>query len=241
MRCGRCVTGLAWLRSRPGSDRVFSHAFLERPVQSLRQFATCALVALTVAACGWANAARADMVTYTLTGGEITGTLNGTAFTNASFTMTATADPSLFASTTVSGLILLTQPAVPTMTISGFAPFQITQANWGPFFVDASVFYYAGIGAYDGTLHGSNIAAAGALPSNLITGGSVSGSFGIEEATFSTSVGDLVITGQNDTGSRTFTSVASAVPEIDPAGMGSVLALVTGGLGLLERRRRQTA
>jgi len=31
----------------------------------------------------------------------------------------------------------------------------------------------------------------------------------------------------------------SSVPEIDPAGMGSVLALVTGALGLLERRRRQ--
>ena len=32
------------------------------------------------------------------------------------------------------------------------------------------------------------------------------------------------------------TSEAS-VPEIDPAGMGSVLALVTGGLALIERRR----
>lgn len=31
---------------------------------------------------------------------------------------------------------------------------------------------------------------------------------------------------------------ASAVPEIDPAGMGSVIALVSGALGLLERRRR---
>jgi formylglycine-generating enzyme required for sulfatase activity len=29
----------------------------------------------------------------------------------------------------------------------------------------------------------------------------------------------------------------SGVPEIDPAGVGSVLALVTGALGLLERRR----
>lgn len=38
----------------------------------------------------------------------------------------------------------------------------------------------------------------------------------------------------------TVTAVPSApVPEIDPAGMGSVLALVTGGLGLLERRRRR--
>jgi hypothetical protein len=34
---------------------------------------------------------------------------------------------------------------------------------------------------------------------------------------------------------------SSAVPEIDPAGIGSVLALVTGALGLLERRRLKTA
>ena len=34
---------------------------------------------------------------------------------------------------------------------------------------------------------------------------------------------------------------SSPVPEIDPAGMGSVLALVTGALGLLERRRLKTA
>jgi hypothetical protein len=35
--------------------------------------------------------------------------------------------------------------------------------------------------------------------------------------------------------------VPGAVPEIDPAGIGSVLALVTGALGLLERRRLKTA
>jgi len=33
---------------------------------------------------------------------------------------------------------------------------------------------------------------------------------------------------------------SSSVPEIDPAGMGSVLALVTSALGLLERRRMKT-
>ena len=32
-------------------------------------------------------------------------------------------------------------------------------------------------------------------------------------------------------------TVPNAVPEIDPAGMGSVLALVSGTLGLLERKR----
>ena len=35
--------------------------------------------------------------------------------------------------------------------------------------------------------------------------------------------------------------VLSIVPEIDPAGMGSVLAMVTGALGLLERRRLKIA
>ena len=36
-------------------------------------------------------------------------------------------------------------------------------------------------------------------------------------------------------------SDASAVPEIDPAGMGSVLALLGGVLGLVERRRLRVA
>ncbi len=40
-----------------------------------------------------------------------------------------------------------------------------------------------------------------------------------------------------DLGFRLVSPVIAPVPEIDPAGMGSVLALVTGALGLLERRR----
>jgi len=35
-----------------------------------------------------------------------------------------------------------------------------------------------------------------------------------------------------------FQAGAAAVPEIDPSGLAGVLAIVTGGLGLLERRRR---
>jgi len=42
-------------------------------------------------------------------------------------------------------------------------------------------------------------------------------------------------------GFRLASFVAVGVPEIDPAGMGSVLALVTGALGLLERRRLKAA
>jgi hypothetical protein len=33
------------------------------------------------------------------------------------------------------------------------------------------------------------------------------------------------------------TTQATPIPEIDPSGVGSVLALVSGALGLLERRR----
>jgi hypothetical protein len=54
-----------------------------------------------------------------------------------------------------------------------------------------------------------------------------------------------------DTGSTTILSAGNitnptyvgpgAVPEIDPAGMGSVMALITGALGLLERRRPRIA
>ena len=41
----------------------------------------------------------------------------------------------------------------------------------------------------------------------------------------------------SDVGFRLVSPAIEPVPEIDPAGMGSVLALVTGALGLLERRR----
>ena len=64
----RVSAELGRVRSSPASDPVVSHAVVGGPVQSLRQFATCALVALTVVACGWTNAARASLVTYTLTG-----------------------------------------------------------------------------------------------------------------------------------------------------------------------------
>jgi hypothetical protein len=42
-------------------------------------------------------------------------------------------------------------------------------------------------------------------------------------------------------GFRLASPVASAVPEIDPNSLGSVLALVLGSLGLLERRRLKAA
>jgi len=47
--------------------------------------------------------------------------------------------------------------------------------------------------------------------------------------------------GANFYGVSSELTVPNAVPEIDPAGMGSVLALVTGALALIERRRLKVA
>ena len=58
-----------------------------------------------------------------------------------------------------------------------------------------------------------------------------------------TNVGLFVVSDSTDQGA-TFTvsgGSPSAVPEIDPNSLGSVLALVLGSLGLLERRRLKAA
>ena len=69
-------------------------------------------------------------------------------------------------------------------------------------------------------------------------------------STFATnqfSPSEIVATNGSTSKKATFTPLSveisplQAVPEIDPAGMGSVLALVGGALGLLERRRRVVA
>jgi hypothetical protein len=46
-------------------------------------------------------------------------------------------------------------------------------------------------------------------------------------------------TSDSDVGALSELRQVAPVPEIDPAGLGSVLALIGGGLGLLERRRRR--
>lgn len=59
--------------------------------------------------------------------------------------------------------------------------------------------------------------------------------------------GNVVVYVQNTTTNRmhlggvTVSAFTTSVPEIDPAGMGSVVALVSGALGLFERRRLKAA
>lgn len=73
----------------------------------------------------------ADLI-YSMSGGTISGTLNGVAFTDATYSVTATADPANIQSHTVLGVVPSTYLlATTTMTIDGFDPVIFTDALFG--------------------------------------------------------------------------------------------------------------
>lgn len=213
----------------------------------LRHFATAALFACSLVGAGSMNTASAELITYTLTGGTIDGTLNGVPFSGKSFTMMVNADPANFTLTPVfnppsSLYFVFTQLAAPTMTIDGFSPFTITQSPYELFVVDAGpgLAFAGGFGVFAGQFFTDDFAVnfAPATGDPINGPGSITGDFITTGPTLTTSVGSLVISGSTNAGA-TFTA-ASAVPEIAPSCLGSVLALLGGGLGLLERRRKRT-
>jgi hypothetical protein len=187
-----------------------------------------------------ASAAQSAVVTYTLTGGTVSGTLNGVSFSNANITVTAVADPSNFVLGTVLGAPILAQQAVTTMTIDGFTPFVFSTPNFGPILIDTSLLFgqgtgYGGFGFKEGT-NVKGLAAFGVLPS---FSGSVTVLGGLAIApdgeTFATSAGDLILVEDDDSlasFSGEFTS--SAVPE--PTSM-AIFGL--GALGMAAYRARR--
>jgi hypothetical protein len=186
------------------------------------------------------NSAHAAVATYTLSGGKISGTLDGVSFSNANFTITADADPDNFVPGALVGIFpMLSQPATSTMTIDGFATFQITSPNFGVFLSD---FSFAEPGAALGgfgfdldTLNAGAFAATGVVPSlsgNVTITGELSLS---EDVPFTTDAGVLVVTDFSDFGA-TFTGEfsSSAIPE--PTSM-AIFGL--GSLGMAYRARRK--
>ena len=186
------------------------------------------------------SSAHAAVVTYTLSGGTISGTLGGVSFTGASYTITADADPSNFVPGTVFTLPVLSQSAVSTMTIDGFAPFQITTANFGIFLADASSLFgpgvgYGGFGYSPDANNLKGIGTLGPLPSlsgNVTVIGDLDAS---EEEIFTTTAGDLVFTGFSGIATFSGEFPSSAVPE--PTSM-AIFGL--GALGMAYRARRKS-
>ena len=188
------------------------------------------------------NSANAAVATYTLSGGTIDGTLNGVSFSGANFTITADADPANFVPGAFSGedyLPMLSQPATSTMTIVGFATFQITTANFGPFLADFSAnapgFAFGGFGFDLDTPNSQGFAAVGPVPSlsgNVTVTGGLSLS---QDVTITTDAGVLVVTNFDDFGAMyTGEFPSSAVPE--PTSM-AIFGL--GSLGMAYRARRK--
>lgn len=106
---------------------------------------------------------------------------------------------------------------------------------------------YAGSGGFGGGGGGGFVGGGGAGGYTGGQGGkgrttSASFGFGGDAGTSyanSSYVTNFVLTGGFNTGAGSITIEAASapVPEIDPAGIGSVFALVAGAIGLLERRR----
>jgi hypothetical protein len=185
------------------------------------------------------NAANAGVTTYTLSGGTINGTLNGVSFSGANFTITADADPANFVPGVIAGSPGLSQTAVSTMTIVGFATFKITNANFGPFLIDLSAnipgFAFGGFGFDVDTPNGEAFAAFGSA-SSLSGNVTVTGALNLSDNfIFTTDAGNLVVTSFVDSGA-TFTGEfpSSAVPE--PTSM-AIFGL--GSLGMAYRARRK--
>jgi hypothetical protein len=210
------------------------------------------------------SAADASTLTYTATGGIITGTLGENSFTDATWSITGTADPTTVVSGTISDVgpggpfsvpfnFLAMTPVLTITTGSSTLQANIvttgsTGQQVGVFSVDLGSLSSGFSGDSFGYLEGDGSVALGTFGLNgleLYTDlqSPFFGSGSQFTSDLNTNAGLFVVTDSTDQGA-TFTvsgGSPSSVPEIDPNSLGSVLALVLGSLGLLERRRLKAA
>ena len=204
------------------------------------------------------SAADASTLTYTATGGIISGTLGETSFTDATWSITGTADPAnVISGTSASpgGTIPFNFLAMaPLLTITtGSSTLQATIVP------DSSIGQQVGVLSIDlsADLSGLGLDVFGYLDEDGSTFSNIfgvagfglytdlqspfSGSGGQLASDFNTNVGLFVVSEATDQGATFTVSGASPspVPEIDPASFGSAFALLIGSLGLVERRARR--
>ena len=195
------------------------------------------------------SAADASTLTYTATGGIITGSLGGTPFTNATWSITGTADPTnVVTGTAFFGQVpfnFLAMTPVLTLT-TGSSTRQATIVTTGSAGQQVGVFsanYNAlqpGFGVdFFGYLEGNGSAtnALGVSGSGLYidlqspffgSGVQVAG------AGFNTNVGQFV---RNNVTDQASTFTVSAVPEPSTCAM-ALAGLACGGYSLFRRRKR---
>ncbi len=199
-------------------------------------------------------AAHASTLTYTATGGIITGTLGSTPFTDATWSITGTADPTNVVSGTISdvGPGGLSAPfnflaMTPLLTITtGSSTLQATIVTTGStgqqvgvFSVDLGALLSGYGGDVFGYLEGDRSVVNGTfglLGSGLYTDlqSSFFGSGSQSPSDLNTNVGLFVVSDYTDQGA-TFT--VSAVPEPSTYAM-ALAGLACGGYSMWRRRKR---
>lgn len=193
-----------------------------------------ALAALSVTA-------SAAVMTYTQTG-FLSGSLGGTSFTNAAVTLRVTADTANVQSFMFMDFIpTWTNVGVTTIDIAGFETATFNGSDsFGAFNQNMSAFLpgTAAVGIGEFTTLSSVLGNSQTAELNyaLATERTFMGAASNTNATYSTTLGNLITTGV--TGNATFTSAeVSAVPEASS----SLALLVLSAGGLLTRRRVQRA
>lgn len=191
--------------------------------------------------------ANAATLSYSLTGGGITGTFNGAAFTATGFTITATGDTS----TIISGLLEGTDPAFlipvsPTIeifTLGGGSLTATLEPTPGKTLMAVAASFSGNVGhgfiIFDSfaspIIAGLGSFAPGTFFGNLSSTDTFHGQLSNDTTTFPSSAGPITMTVPPETAS-TFT--ISSVPE--PATAATSLLSALSGILLVSRRQRRS-
>jgi hypothetical protein len=179
-----------------------------------------------------ATTSSAALISYTMTG-TLSGSLNGTSFTNRAITLTTTTDTANVVDRKANQYVPeWSITGTTTIDISGFQTVTLNNADYGVWATDWSDDFIGLVGFKRiGDKKDILMIYQGINPDyDLTTAGTFSGSSETSSnTTYNTSGGNLVIT--STSGNGTFTAVA--VPEP------STLSLVAlGAIGLASRRRK---
>ena len=181
-----------------------------------------------------ARTCQATTITYSQFA-HASGSLGGTSFTNAPISLIATADTFNIASYT-HGIRVLNQSLTVEVAGAGLAIFTVPTFTF--VHISDSAVGFTNASLKIDLLDTINTSLASYDLSSAV--GPVAGAAVFNAGmAFATDQGSFII--NSVSGDITFQANLSAVPEIDPAGMGSALALVAGTVGLLERRRLRAA
>ena len=213
-------------------------------IRSLRTAGLALALGLGLAAAS--HSAQGAILQYTLSGGTITGTLNGSPFTSAVWSITATADTGNVINQNSTYNSISNWVSAPLVTIgTGQTALTATLQNFGAYAYDDtaggsspnnSMFY----GFDDSSIGGAAyLVSQGGVYNDLKTIATVTGNVAFQPANnYSTNLGILKITGSTSGLGTLNVSAASSTAVPEPGTFIPAAVLVAGAL--LRRRRSRS-